>query len=327
MLNHTFNSCFKNAIQDFILYKRALGFEYEHSALHLLRQIDHFFIKEDVNELEITKEVFEKFVIKKDSEKRITQGKRFNMFKQFCLFLIKNNYENIYFTDDYNMQYRTTHIPYIFTEQEIQNIFHFIDNFNWYNYPKSSGLVYPVLARLLYSTGLRISEALNIKINDLNLDLGSININKSKNNSSRKVFLSDSMKMCIFNYMSNINFEENDYLFKRNNGKKYQTQGAGLFFRNIFKQMGIYDNQKSENNPRTHDFRHTFAIHSLEKMIKEGVNLYVTLPYLSKYMGHADIRGTEYYLRLTDQSFGNIIDKSENVIPAVVRWKRILITI
>lgn len=319
MLNYTFESSFKNAIQDFRLYKRALGFDYGHSAIYLLRQIDIFFIKENVKGQEITKEVFEKFVIKKDSEKRITQGKRFNMFKQFCLFLIQNNYENIYFIDDYNMQYRTTYIPYIFTKQEIQDIFYIIDNFNWWNYPKFSGLVYPVIARLLYSTGLRISEALNIKINDLNLDLDNININNSKNNTSRKIFLSDSMKTCIVNYMSKINFEENDYLFKRNNGKKYQPQGVGLFFRNIFKQMGIYDTKKGDNNPRTHDFRHTFAIHSLEKMMEEEVDLYVTLPYLSKYMGHADIRATEYYLRLTDQIFGNIIDKSEDVLPTVLR--------
>ena len=57
---------------------------------------------------------------------------------------------------------------------------------------------------------------------------------------------------------------------------------------------------------RLHDFRHTFATHSLDKMIKYGKGPFCALPYLSTYLGHKDIKSTEIYLRLTEEHFDEI---------------------
>ena len=59
--------------------------------------------------------------------------------------------------------------------------------------------------------------------------------------------------------------------------------------------------------PRLHDLRHTFAVHSLDSMVAQGVDAYYVLPYLSVFMGHRSIAETEKYLRLTPTSFGDII--------------------
>ena len=54
--------------------------------------------------------------------------------------------------------------------------------------------------------------------------------------------------------------------------------------------------------PRLHDLRHTFAVHSVNQMVRQGVYLYRSLPILSIYLGHASVQATERYVRLTEEA-------------------------
>lgn len=56
--------------------------------------------------------------------------------------------------------------------------------------------------------------------------------------------------------------------------------------------------------------RHTFCVRALEQMQAKGFDLYTSLPLLSKYLGHKHITETEYYLRLLDEHFGEILAKA-----------------
>ena len=82
----------------------------------------------------------------------------------------------------------------------------------------------------------------------------------------------------------------------------------GVFFRKtILPAAGI--KRKADNTgPRIHDLRHTFACHSLDKMVHEGIDPFCGLPYLSTYLGHKGIESTEKYLRLTADHFEKIIE-------------------
>ena len=59
--------------------------------------------------------------------------------------------------------------------------------------------------------------------------------------------------------------------------------------------------------------RHTFAVHALEKMDREGCDLYYALPILSTYLGHGSIRSTEKYLRLTFETRDSITDSMSGI--------------
>ena len=59
---------------------------------------------------------------------------------------------------------------------------------------------------------------------------------------------------------------------------------------------------------RPHDIRHSYAVHALEKAVESGMDAYVALPILAVFMGHADIKSTEYYLRLTEGHYRGIVD-------------------
>ena len=60
-------------------------------------------------------------------------------------------------------------------------------------------------------------------------------------------------------------------------------------------------------------FRHTFAVHSLEKMVSGGMDIYCSLPVLSAYMGHRGIESTEKYLRLTETAYNSILDSMHDI--------------
>lgn len=72
--------------------------------------------------------------------------------------------------------------------------------------------------------------------------------------------------------------------------------------------------------PHPHSLRHGFAVANLRRWAAHGADLSVMLPYLACYMGHADLRGTQYYLRLTADAYPEVIAKAQirfgYVIPA-----------
>ncbi|MDA3938904.1 MAG: tyrosine-type recombinase/integrase [Spirochaetia bacterium] len=101
---------------------------------------------------------------------------------------------------------------------------------------------------------------------------------------------------------------------------KYRKDTAYENFRNILWQSEISHGGKGIG-PRMHDLRHTFAVHSLNNMVKQGIDIYCALPILSTYLGHASTASTEHYVRLTVEFFPDLIKLvnpvSKYVLPAV----------
>ena len=69
--------------------------------------------------------------------------------------------------------------------------------------------------------------------------------------------------------------------------------------------------------PRLHDFRHTFAVTAMNHLSDEGNDLYVSLPILSAYLGHAGIQSTERYVRLTEDRLSTITDSIQLNLPNI----------
>ena len=87
-------------------------------------------------------------------------------------------------------------------------------------------------------------------------------------------------------------------------------------FRMILQDSGIPYEGKLRG-PRLHDFRHTFAVTTMNNLCAQGNDLYVTLPILSAYLGHAGVKSTERYIRLTEDRLSTIIDSVQIFLPNV----------
>jgi integrase len=167
--------------------------------------------------------------------------------------------------------------------------------------------VLPVLLRVLYSSGLRLSEALELRQEDVDLKEGCLSIRNTKFDKSRKIPLSASMVNICRIYVSKMRnaFKETAFFFPSPDGGQYAESTIYSRFRDMLLAAGISHGGRG-NGPRLHDFRHTFAVHSLQKLAAEGVDLYVTLPILSAYMGHKSLAFTQQYLRLTPECYNDV---------------------
>lgn len=202
--------------------------------------------------------------------------------------------------------------PYIFSHAEIKQFFNMADHIR----PncRNSHIFYPVLFRVLYGTGIRISEALCLTMDDVNLKEQTLRITNPKNHKDRILPISDSiMEYCRW-YQSQIHpvYRKEDLFFKSNRGTGcYHRNNIQVFFSRMIAAAGIPTHGFKGGGPHLHCLRHTFCVHSLEKMIREGVPHGVALQLLCSYMGHQSLSATGRYLQLTAESFPDLMEKIE----------------
>lgn len=143
---------------------------------------------------------------------------------------------------------------------------------------------------LLYSTGLRISELIALKIIDIDSDRMLINISNSKGRKERKVMLSEKVLAELRIYDNQ--FKPKEYLFEGQNKANYSAKSI----QNIVKEAALRANINIRVTP--HMLRHSFAIHLLEN----GTDI----RYIQELLGHNSIQTTELYTYITDISKSKI---------------------
>jgi integrase len=179
--------------------------------------------------------------------------------------------------------------------------------------------VVPTLVRLLYSTGLRISEALSVRNEDVNLAQKVIIIRKTKNGEQRLAPLSDTMLSVLEQYIGQRNKmpvegigNPDSFLFVSLTGKACVAGSVYNWFRKILDMCSI-PHAGNHHGPRVHDLRHTCAVHSLVEMNRNGMDMYCSLPLLSTFLGHKSIAATEQYVRLTADMYPNLICQQQKL--------------
>ena len=210
-------------------------------------------------------------------------------------------------------------VPYVFTDDEVARLVAAIDC-----QPMSSdtnkAMVDPVLFRVLYGAGLRVSEALNLALSDVDINDGTLKIRDSKNGQGRTIPITGRLTATLGAYLAAAHPapEPGDHVFYgRAPGRPINQSTIYLRFRGYLTDAGI---PHFVGGPHPHSLRHGFAVANLRRWANDGADLSVMLPYLACYMGHADLRGTQYYLRLTADAYPEVLAKAEirfgYVIPA-----------
>ena len=310
---------FKELFLEYVDYKRACGLQYDDSILYTLRCMNNKLNKYAVDTPVLTKTMVEDLCAKRDNETYSTQSKRIGIVRLFAVFLRNRGIEA------YVNQERTTHgesssfVPYIFSKQEIVSIFNAADCLAPLSRYPAYTMIYPVLVRLLYSCGLRLSEALSLQYQDIDMEQGTLFVNKSKNNKSRIVPMASSMtEACmIYSRKMQLSCKKDGYFFPSPNGGKYSRNSVRITIKNIYAKAGI-PKLPNGHYPRVHDVRHTQAVHAFIKMQEEGMDLYLSLPILCAYLGHSDIRSTEKYLRLPYFKYDEVAQSSHKLVPGLI---------
>jgi integrase/recombinase XerD len=209
--------------------------------------------------------------------------------------------------------------PYVFTDDETRRLFAAIDSQPMSSF-SNKALVDPVLFRVLYGAGLRVSEALNLLLPDVDTNVGALRIRDSKNGAGRTIPITGRLAVTLHAYIAAAHPapERSDHVFySRAAGRPIDQSTVYLRFRGYLADAGI---PHFTGGPHPHSLRHGFAVANLRRWAEGNADLAVMLPYLACYMGHADLRGTQYYLRLTADAYPEVMAKAQirfgYVIPA-----------
>lgn len=315
---------FKELILDFISYKRSCGFKYD-SVEYVLCAINRKLNEYEVKEPILSKKMVDNLVKKRPYEQYSTQSRRITLLRQLAIYLCWRGIEAYVYPEVSIHREEKTFVPYLFTDSEMESIFYVSDHLKPAVKSPYYHMVYPVLIRILYSCGLRLSEALNLRIKDVDLKTATVYIDKSKDYKSRVVAMSESMNKVIKRYINNRYGKKaypERFVFEAPDGGRYSRGSARCAIMKIYKKAGL-PYIISSRHPRVHDLRHNFAVKSMEKMQACGMDLYCTLPLLSVYLGHKGIRETERYLRLPQFRMNEIASSGSKLVKGMipeVKW-------
>jgi integrase/recombinase XerD len=158
---------------------------------------------------------------------------------------------------------------------------------------------------VLYCTGLRFGEALRLRVRDVDLRRGVIFVSDFKNR-SRWVPLHISLTRELRRYFAarrrfvGLAEQADDPVFVGANRRRLSISAAQWTLRKLFRSAELKP-ARGRVGPRPYDLRHTFAVHRLTRWYRQRVDLHARLPWLSAYLGHVDLLGTETYLNATPE--------------------------
>ncbi len=276
---------------------------------HYVEALDRHLAGRAAEKQTLTERNLLQWLERRPGEKKVTQKKRLDFTKRICRHMQKTDL-SIEIPSLIIRNAQPDYVPYIFTMDEIRRIFNAADQYQPTCRSPYLNLTIPVAFRILYGCGLRSHELVSLKLGDVDLDKRILSIRDTKFGKSRYVPFSGSLENRLRSYIGQ-RFPSPDadlWLFaSMDDNIPYNTQAVHKWLLNLPHAAGIRHGGRGFG-PRVHDFRHTFAVHSIQRCFREKGDPALILPVLSAYLGHRDLRGTQYYLRLTAEMYPDILN-------------------
>ena len=191
--------------------------------------------------------------------------------------------------------------PYLYSDEEIKNLLHAALNMP-HRFQSGALLprVYYCLFGLLCVSGLRLGEARNLKLRDVDLEAAVLTIRNAKFGKTRLVPLHASTCEVLADYIARRQRHWADrpvssYLFVSSWGNRLDCAQIHRAFYVLSRQIGLRSASDS-HGPRLHDMRHRFATNTLVNWYRSNQDPERLLPLLSAYLGHVHIADTQWYL-------------------------------
>lgn len=317
MDNSGFNSVFRDEFCGLIVLKQSLGFKYEAEAA-AFRRIDKFFCQHQLTEKRISQDLCDHWCQKRSYESAANHAHRISSLRVFCKYL---NGMGIpaYIPPHGLTRHPEKYDAHIYTPDELGRFFAAIDASQ--SVPSECpyrALVMPVFFRILYTSGMRVSELRLAKIRDVNLANGYIRVISGKNQKDRLVPIHpDLVSRCLeLKDQIHSSSSENEFFFLVRPGREMTLQNLYHNFRRYLDKARI---SHTGRGPRIHDFRHTYCVNLLLKWSEEGKDLLAYLPYMRTMLGHESFEETAYYLKLTSAAFPFVREHLEAAFPDIIQ--------
>jgi site-specific recombinase XerD len=166
------------------------------------------------------------------------------------------------------------------------------------------GLIYETVFALLYGLGLRVGEVARLTVGDLDLDRDVLLIRQTKFAKDRLVPFGPNMATRLKRYLAaHFGTSPPDAakpLFSFTQGRAVNPGTISLTFHALLPKLAL-ESRPGVASPRRHDLRHSFAVGTLTRWYREGIDPNTRLLHLATFLGHADPASTTVYLTVTSE--------------------------
>ena len=293
MADPAFHSKFRADIEAFIIQKRASGYPYNTSA-RVLGYLDAMISKSFPDSDILSKEICNAWIDKCSSFHQNTLLRRVTPVRQFAKYLVGTGKEAYIIPGGIpNKQ--------IHYDAELKAFFSSIDKCRKSPFSPYRCYVIPVIFRLLYTCGLRASEARLLNVDDVDLGTGKIFIRGSKGWEARIIYVSLDMLdlLCRYDCIIQRYLPARKAFFPNQKGDYYSKSTLDIWFHEFWDTLPEAAVTKG-NKPRVHDFRHSYCVYRLNQWVRDNADLNALYPYLSEFVGHSNFADTDYYLTLAE---------------------------
>jgi integrase len=290
-------------VQEFLRFKRAMGIVYRRAEFDLDGFVD--FVAQrwgDRSEVAL-EDAISHWCVRIPGRKAVTLGNEFGVIRQLCLYRRRRDPSSYVPEHALAPIKESIFLPYIFSHDEVRRLLAAATSHHgrFIGAPMLRALVL-----VLYCTGLRLGEAVRLRVADVDLDRGSLLIRQSKGR-SRIVPIRADLVAELRRYTAErqrlicIHRQANpEMFFLRLDGSALTVQSASNAIRRLLRQLGMKP-QSGRLGARPYEFRHAFAVHRLAAWAHAGMDVQARLPWLSAYLGHQNVLGTEVYLKATPE--------------------------
>lgn len=316
-----YHSHFNNLFQSFIRFRDASGV-WSESYGRNLKYFDRYCIEKHPNAINLTQQIIDGWAEKRTTETIASRDKRIYVVLDLVKYCNSRNLTDVLVPQVSKWEGRT-YVPHAFTMEELALFFQRCDTLDAFTdsrmVTRIRNLTVPVFYRLLFSSGVRTTEARMLRRRDVCLENGVLNIVNTKGKNQHFVVLHDSMLELMRKYdciMEGYN-PEREYFFSRNRNGYYSTCWVDYNFRQIWYSF-------SKESAAPYDLRHNYATQNINSW--RGFScIESNMQYLSRSMGHCDLDSTYYYYSLVPQFSEMLKEASEDsfneIVPKVVEYE------
>lgn len=313
----TYLSGLSSDLERFVSYRKASGTWNEHVSAQNLKYFDRHCAENYPSSQCLTQEMLDSWCAQRNTETSRSCYTRTLIVREFAKYLCDRRLTEAIVPKAPKMAGRK-YIPYPFTDEELTRFFKACDSIIPYkNRPASvlRKIQCPTFFRLLYSSGMRTTEARHLKCRDVDLEHGVINIRKSKGSDQHYVALHDTMTDLLRRYDTAAKKLQPGriYFFESLKGSCYGRDWVNDNFKKIWESSN-----GASKGMIPYDLRHHYAIENISSWEDDAFTFSDKLYYLSKSMGHRHIQSTLYYYSIVPRLADKLRIKTEEGFNEIV---------
>lgn len=312
-----YRSGFASQIKGFIDYRKASGSWNELNYGFCLKQFDHFCADSFPQGMSLNQQMVDLWCAKRDGEVNHSRNTRIRVVRAFIAYLQKRGLSDVALPELLKKE-TSTYVPHAFTHDKLLRFFAACDNLRLSkNSPAAviRKLTCPVFFRLLYSSGIRTTEARLLRRKDVDLDNGVLDIQKSKGYDQHYVALHQTMTDLLRKYDDAIEpiQPERTFFFESAKEDHHSRDWVTTNFRALWDKANGTDNKAV-----AYELRHHYAVTNINSWSDDSFGFSDKLHSLSKSMGHRWTASTLYYYTIVPRLADTIKARAEDGFNAIV---------